>query len=260
MAEYEEVTLADLVSTIWRRKVVLGVVFSLCVVGAVSVTAFSQRQYEAHATLIPLQDPDIIANYLDSRQAAAWVGEQIGDRLLQELFPSDWTGTGWRSGAPGSDDIGSAVSRIVNVRSEQTSERDNAERKITITVEFTDPALSRDVANGFLAALENLRPLLENKTRQELFGQFYNGDNEQQARSRAEVEARERDYWLVLDNARTPVAPSSPNVTLNIALGVVLGFMLGIFSVFIVEWASKYRAERRAVVTPDQRFRDPGSP
>jgi len=251
-AEYQEVTLADIVRTLHRRWMVLGAVFLLVVLGGVAFTAFSTPEYESTTTLVPLEHGDIIKNWLDSRNASALVVGSLGDPLLQELYPDRWDASTqtWKSGqAPGREESAAAVDDRTTVEY-RGNDRTSSERYLALTVRLTDPALARDVADAYVATLGELRPRLEDITQQEAFEKFYDGSNEQAAQRNAETTAQQRDYWLVLDPAGTPRDPVAPNVTLNIALAVVLGLMLGVFSVFLVEWASNYRAESRRIEAP----------
>lgn len=247
--EYQEITLADLVGTIYRRKVVLVSVFLVAVLIGVAITAFATPSYQASATVIPLEHPDIIKNYLESRQAGEDVARDEGNNLLSRLFASRWDDNAgaWLGERPSTAEAGGALAGMISVSGSIDKE---SGRFLTITASSDDPALARDVANAFLASLGHLRPTFENITIEQKFEAYYDGQNEQAARARAEQVAKEKAYWLELDTATTPGAPSSPNVTLNIALSVVLGLMLGVFAVFIVEWASNYRAQRRAVEAP----------
>lgn len=249
--EYEEITLADLVGTLGRRKFILGSVFLLVLLGGIAFTVFSPPEYESTTTLVPLEHGDIITNWLDARHAGELVASAMGEPLVSELFPSRWdasSGT-WIGDAPTLEDAGRelATATTVNFR----DDRANENRFLSLTVRLTDPLLARDVANAYIATLDELRPVLEDITQQEAFDQYYDGSNKQEAEGRAEVTAQQLEYWLVLDTANTPQSPVSPNVALNIALSIVLGLMLGVFSVFFAEWLRNYRAERKdAAPTP----------
>lgn len=244
---YEEVTLADIVGVLHRRKILLGAVFLTAVLAGVAVTTLTTPQYESQATLIPLEHDDIIKNWLDSRNAGERVVDAIGAPLVQELFPGRWDADAgaWDGKPPSREEAGRALKKQVEVTSATTRFANEQERYLEITVTLADPLLARDVAAGYVATLDVLRPHLENITRQEAFDRYYDGSNEQEAQNRAEVTAKQLAYWLELDAASTPERPVSPNVTLNMALAVVLGLVLGVFTVFFVEWLSNYRTETR---------------
>ncbi len=251
--EYKEITLADLVSTIYRRRLILIAVFMVSVIVGVSITVFATPEYEATATVVPLENADIIKNHLDSRRAGEVVYDMYGDALVSRLFPGQWDADAqsWRGEPPTRIQVGSLIAGMTSVQGSQLVEQE--ERLVTVTVTSSDPVLARDVANAVLDSLQWLRPEFENLTIEQKFETYYqqNGGNAQAARRDAEAVAQSKSYWFILDTATTPGAPSSPNVTLNIALSVVLGLMLGVFSVFVVEWASNYRADRRQVDAPE---------
>ncbi len=246
--DYKEITLADIVGTLGRRKLVLGSVFLLVVLGGVAFTAFSTPEYESTTTIVPLAHHDIIHNWLDSRHAAELVAEAKGDPLVSELFPGRWDGANWIGEPPTLEEAGRAIESSTRV-SQLNAERDG-NRFTSVTVRMTDPKLAQDVANALIETLDVLRPTLEAITQQQAFDNYYDGSNQQEAQSRAEVTAKQMDYWLVLDTANTPQSPVSPNVVLNIALSVVLGLMLAVFAVFFWEWMANYRVQKKAVAVP----------
>jgi hypothetical protein len=243
---YNEITLADIVRTLQRRKLVLISVFLVVVLAGVAVTATTAPQYESTATIIPLEHRDIITKWLQSRQAAEHVIESKGHPLLVELFPGRWDGASWDPREPNQEEAGKRLASSVSVGSRGQAD----ERFLEITVRLGNPTLARDVAQGYVESLTLLRPDLENITRQEVFPRYYDGTNEQEARRLAEVEARQKDYWLPLDRADLPNSAVVPNTTLNMALSVVLGMMLGVFGVFLVEWIAAYRSQTRRVDVP----------
>lgn len=254
--EYQEITLADIVRTIYRRKFLLGGILFLAILGGVAVTVFADTHYEASATLVPLEHEDIIQNWLASRNASALAAEAVGDPLLQELFPDRWDDETqqWRDGQrPTSQQAGAALKGRSSVSSSATDRGTDgdATRLIRVKVSLDDPILARDAANALVDTLEDLRPTLESITRQEAFDRYYTGTNEQEAQERASVTARQKDYWLRLDDAAGAGAVG-PNATLNLALSVVLGLMLGVFAVFFAEWVSNFRAEARQVEEPPE--------
>lgn len=248
--EYQEVTLADIVRVLYRRKLVLASAFLLVLLGGIAYAVFADREYESTTTLVPLAHGDIIKNWLDSRHAAELVSQDLGDPLLKELFPSRWdAGEGnWSGEPPSPEEAGRAIERRTTV-----SFREDArfpDRFVSVSVRMHDPLLARDVAAAYVRSLDELRPQLEDITRQEAFDRYYDGSNQQEAERRAEVTAKQMDYWLPLDAASTPRDPVSPNVTLTVALSVVLGLLLAVFAAFFVEWVARYRTEHRTVEAP----------
>lgn len=257
--DYEEITLADIVGTLGRRKVLLGSVFLLVLLGGVAFTVFTPPEYESTTTIVPLEHGDIIKNWLDARHAGELVAEDLGDPLISKLFPDRWNAgaQAWNGEPPTLEDAGRELAEATRVSYDQ---RANAERFLSLTVTLGDPLMARDVANAYIATLDELRPSLEDITRQEAFDQYYDGSNEQEAQNRAEVTAKQLDYWLVLDTANTPQDPSSPNVVLNIALSVVLGLMLAVFAVFFWEWMQNYRAQAKLPEIPQRQEETSSAP
>ncbi len=259
--EYQEITLADIVRTLYRRKVILISVFLLCLIGGIAVTVFTTPQYESTASLVPLEHPDIIKNWLDSRKAAGLVIDGMGTPLLREMFPGMWNDAAfnWTNGPPDPETAATALAARTTVSFTQDLRFETGDRFITVTVQLTDPLLARDAADAYLLSLEQLRPELERATENRWFAQFYaETGNEQEARREAERIAQNTDYWLILDNANTPKGPSSPNTMLNVALSIVLGLMLGVFSVFAWEWFRNFRTEAKAPdVAPEAAVSEP---
>lgn len=249
--EPQEVTLADLVRTLWNRKWVLVATFLLVLGGGVAYTLLQTPQYTAKSTLVGLEQQDILQRWLESRQAATWVANDLGDPLLSVLFPSEWDAPrgDWRSLPPSDERAGRAVAELVDV-STTPPVSGRVDRTIRVTVTFEDPALARDIANAYLDSLQVVRPTLQNVTESALFQQFYDGQNAQDARRQAHDVALEREYWIVLDPAYTPTEPSSPNVTLNVALSIVLGLLLGVVAAFTAQWIASYRLASRPPVLP----------
>lgn len=243
----QEVTLADLVRVVWARRYVLLVVFLLTVGLGVAYTVLKTPEYEARATLVALEQQDVVQRWLESRQSAQWVAERLGEPLTSQL-----------GGASTPEEAGAALSALVRVVPAPYAPG-RIDRTIHVDVRFTDPVLARDVANSYMESLQVIRPALQNVTESALFQQFYDGQNAQDARRQAHEVALEREYWIVTDFAHVPAAPSSPNVTLNLALSVVLAGMLGLFAVFVAQWVSNYRLAGRAPVVPESPLASPAS-
>lgn len=238
--EVREVTLADLVRVLWGRRFVFAAVFLLVVAGGVGYTLLKTPEYTATATLVAIEQQDVIQRWLESRQAGAWVGEELGEPLASSLgLPAD----------AGDERLGRAVAGLVQV-SVVPPVSGRVDRTMKVTVTHTDAGLGRDVANAYLESLEVIRPTLQNVTESALFAQFYDGQNAQDARRQAHEVALEREYWIVVDPAYAATSPSSPNVQLNVALSVVLGLLLGVVAAFTWQWAANYRVSSRAPDVP----------
>ena len=246
----QEVTLADLVRTLWKRKWVLLTVFVVVMAGGAAYTFLKTPEYTSRSTIVALEQQDIIQRWLESRQAAEWVADRLGDPLLSKLFPDDWSADGnWKGEPPSDEAAGRALSNWVTVvTTPPVSGR--TDRTMRVQAVLSDPLLARDVANAYLDSLEVIRPTLQNVTESALFQQFYDGQNAQDARRQAHEVALEREYWIVLDPAYAAQAPSSPNVPLNLALSAVLGLLLGVFAAFTAQWIANYRVSSRPPAVP----------
>ncbi len=242
--EYEEITLADIVQVLHRRKIVLISIFLVTILAGIAVTAFSEPEYESEATMIPLEHQDIIHNWLASRNSAELVVDRVGDPVTSQLYPDRWNEQqgAWEDEPPTSEQAAARLVQHVTVTEQE-------DRFLRLTVTFNDPQLTQTVASAYLETLDDLRAHLEDITRQEAFDRYYDGTNEQQAQNRAETTAQQKDYWIMLDRPLTG-DQTSPNPTLNIALAATLGIMLGIFSAFLLEWVQNYRTEMRNVDVP----------
>jgi hypothetical protein len=230
--EWEEVRLADLVATVHRRRALVASFLVVGLLGSVAATVLTEPAYRASATIVPLEQQDLIKNWLESRQAAELVVQQVGPRLSLHLAEAPGPGSEGR--------LADALAKQVTVRATAAS---RGERLLTVEAELPDPVVARDVAAAYVGSLQALRPQLENITRNDAFIKFYDGSNAQDAQRQAEEVARQRTYWLVLDTPLVPAQPSKPQPVLNIALGLAGGLMLGILAVFGAEWLSRYRAE-----------------
>lgn len=238
--EFEEISLVDIVRVLHRRRVVLAAAVVLSLVAGGALTFLTTPVYEAKATLIPLEQGDIIQNWLGSRQAAEFAVQFVGDPLYAALAPDAWdaTAASW-IGAPLTDrELAQRLAGHVSVDPASTRSTE-----LGVTVSMTDPVLARDVAAAYVASLTALRPQLENITRSALFDKYYDGTNSQEAQARAETAAREKSYWLTFDEPTIPSSPVKPRPVLYMTLAGVLGVMGGVMLVFMLEWVSKYRSE-----------------
>lgn len=246
--DFEEISLVDLLKVIYRRRAIVAVVLVLALVTGAALTLFTTPQYEAEAQVIPVEQPQIIQNWLKSRQAAEFAAVSVGSPLKALLYPGDWdaTANGWK-GTPHTDaEVATAIlGHITNSGSIK-----DASPVLTVTVQLPDPVIAQKVAQAYLDSLSTLRPELENITRSALFDKYYDGTNAQDAQARAERAAHERSYWIVFDDPTVPTTPVKPRPVLNMALAGVLGVMGGVGVVFGLEWLSKYRADFQRVDPP----------
>jgi len=238
-SDYEEVSLVDIVRVLHRRRMVVGAVIVLSLLAGGAITFFAVPDYEATASMIPLEHEEIISSWLSSRQSASFATTAVAGSLYATLFPNDWDATtGTWIGAPRDlENVALAVSNRVVIGS--TSE----DRSLTITVTMPDPLVARDVAQAYLDGLEALRPELENLTKSQLFDKYYDGTNSQEAQRRAETAAVEKAYWLVFDSPTIPSSPVRPRPSLNMAVAGTLGIMGGVFIAFGLDWFDKYRVD-----------------
>lgn len=251
--EYSEISLADIVRVLHRRKVVLAITIVLALVGGGALTVLTTPTYEAEVGVIPLEHAEIIRGWLESRQAAEVAATSVGAPLYAVLFESRWdsaSGT-WAGPEPSRAEIGQALLPHVKVSgggAGATAASRNA--PISVTVTLTSAAMAAEVAQAYMSSLDQLRPQLEEITRSNLFDRYYDGTNAQEAQARAETAAREKNYWIVFDSPTVPDSPASPRPMLNMALAGVLGVMMGVFVVFFLEWLDRYRAEFQRVEAP----------
>ena len=56
-------------------------------------------------------------------------------------------------------------------------------------------------------------------------------------------EANEDLAFQVIDKARIPIRPSSPNLILNVAIGLMGGFFIAVFIAFFLEYIEKLKAK-----------------
>lgn len=244
-SDFEEISLLDIARVLYRRRIALAIALVLSLVAGGALTVFTQPQFEAEAQVIPLEHAPIIKSWLGSRQAAEFAVAAAGGALNEILFPDDWdAAAGTWSGTPRTP--AEVATLLVEEHTELTGGTTtgaNANPVLRLTVTLPDAQVAAAVAQAYLDSLATLRPELENITRSDLFDQYYDGTNAQEAQARAERAAREKTYWIVFDSPTVPDEPVRPRPVLNMALATVLGVMLGVFAAFGLEWLSKYRAE-----------------
>lgn len=243
---YREVRLIDVLRILHRRKVVVAGIFLFAILGGVAYTAVQAPEYESSATVIALAHPDIMVEWLESRHAAGLVAADLGDSLTSRLFPDRWDDatSSWRGEPPTSEEAAGAVADMISVS--KTGEG----RILEVTFTYTDPSTTRDVGRAYLRSLDALRPHLENISRQELFDRYFDGSNQADAEQRADLAAKQKTFWLVLDTPSLPESPVRPNPVQNVALAAALGVAAGVGAALFLEWLSKFRAESRPLDLP----------
>lgn len=244
--EYREVSLVDIARVMYRRRLLLALALAASLAGGAAFAVFTTPEYEARATLIPLEEAEIIENWLGSRQAAEYAVGAVGERLYPSLYPTSYDSTtGWKGAPPTSTQLALALKGHVIV---DPGTRDTA--LIGLRVVLPDPIVAQSVAAAYLDSLDVLRPQLENITRAELFDKYYDGTNAQEAQRRAETTAREKSYWLLFDEPVVPSSPVRPQPVLYMFIAVAIGVVGGVALVFAIEWLSKYRGEFARVEPP----------
>lgn len=241
----EEATLVDLLQTLLRRRVVFAVVLLLFVGAGIGKVVTSTPSYHAAATVIPIDHPDIISNWLSSRQAAAHVAASADEDLVSRLVPtSDGGGSGAR---PGENQIVAALVRATTITSATyDAVTTRGDRLIAIETSHPDPSTASDIANAYVSALSALRPVLEDITRDAAFDQYFDGSNREEAERDADATAKSKQYWIVLDHAVEPTNPSTPNTALILAVAVFGGLVAAVVAAFVWEWAGQARARIKA--------------
>lgn len=244
--ELREVTLSEIALRLHRRRILLAVTILLSLAGGAALTFFTEPQYESQVSIIPLEHPDIIKSWLESRQAAAFAAETLGARLNSHLFPDEWDDSvgGWRGSPPDRDQIATRLNEHVFV-----SGPSSRGKIITVTGTFNDAALAHDVVSAYALSLDQLRPELQNLTRAELFNQ-YQASAPDQALEQAEAAARLRAYWLAFDDATLPESPSKPRPAFNLGVAGLLGIVGGVGLVFALDWLRQYRSELDSLNPP----------
>ncbi|MHB8632535.1 MAG: Wzz/FepE/Etk N-terminal domain-containing protein [Thermoplasmatota archaeon] len=254
--EPQDVTLADMVNIVWsRRYLALGVALLVLAAG-IGYAVLTKPQYTSVTSLVAVDQPDIIQQWMQSRPAAAWVADKVGTPLLSALFPSLWTGTAWTS-PPTEEEKGQAVAALVTVGG--ASVIGATDRTLIVTVRFGNPVLARDTADAFVNSLDLILPQLQNLTESQLFEKFYNGQNAQDAARQAHEVALNRQYWVLLDPASLPTRPSSPNVSLDLGLAVVLAGIFALVAAFTAHWVAAYRVSARSPDVPSAGARSAAS-
>lgn len=244
--EYQEITLADLVDTLVKRKVIVIVTLLLAVgIGAV-LSSTEPVTHVAEASFVPLGSTTIITSYLDSHQAAKDILAAEGDTIRPLLDPD-----GEMTDAQMVEEI-REMTRI-KWSDPVVQDPEGGDRVlITARVEADDEQVAVAIAEAYLTVLPTIRPFLQEEYEDTRFN-FYFARTEHlalnvtEARELARGDAERKEFWFIFDEqADVKETGGDSNLKLNLALGVVLGLMLGVFAAFTAEWWSNYRAERRA--------------
>ncbi|MBI2078586.1 MAG: hypothetical protein HYT80_09515 [Euryarchaeota archaeon] len=235
----------EVLRVLYRHRFLFLAVFASILVVTAILTAAWERQYESSATLVLTDEPEITKAWLESRQAAELVVEELGLRLEGPVFPGG-ANASWPAEKKASELLGH-----ISVKRKAAFGPASNERVVLFTAKTPDPEVSRAIVAAFLGTLGELRPLLEDLTRQEAFDRYYrenpSDQSEAEAERRADNYARQRTYWLVLDEPAPALSPSEPRVVFNFAVGAVGGLMAAFVAVFGVDWI---RGQRRRSGNP----------
>lgn len=220
---YEEVTLADLLDVLVRRKRLLVGTFLVVLLGTVAITALTTPTYEAQATIISTNERDEVLSVMRSESFR----EDVGTHLEAN------------TSAP-ADDL-SQASVSVQRGTGQIGEQDKT--IISITAEHPTGEGAAAIANGYVPTLEDWRPYLENITKAKKWQQYYEEADKNTTQAHADLDGllENREYWRSLDQAQVPSEPVSPDWQLNLALGATLAVMLALFVPFLVEGVANAR-------------------
>ena len=212
----DEVTLADLVDTLRRRKKVYAWTF----VGVLAVTAlFTAVQdpvYESQATLLALNEREELLALLQSPLYEELVFQETRYDLdiRAELGPRDIP---------------------ANQRSEIT---------LTFSGGYED---MQGAAEWALTVLPLLEERLRNVTWAAKWEQYYEQAGKDEAKATAQLQTLvDGMRYAEVASGPSPADQEAPSVRLNMALGLVLGVMLAFFAVFGMEAAVRVRAELAA--------------
>lgn len=243
---YEEVTLADLVVTLWDHRVAAVAVLAVAVLVTAGWTAATPPAYEATATVLPVHEEATILAVLGSDRFAADAAERAG--VLGDL-PG---GTRAAKGA--------ALAERVTVQGTDDPRPGSDRHVLAITATAPDGDEAAAVANAYVATLQDdtWQELLEQVTYDRRWEGYLqatavsgNNSTEPQpynaslARQRLTAYVDELTYVHPLDQAQAPAAPASPSWSLNLALGTTLGLMLGFMTPFVLEAGANVRRELR---------------
>lgn len=233
-----------------RRLVTFLAVFLICVIAAATTAVARTPYYESRCSIVPIDQADLIRNWLYSLNASAVVTSELENRLGPVLFPRAWdVGSGtWLGTPPSQDRMAQALRDHVRLRIGAPETQTATERYVEVIASFQDPILAKDVATAYLRTLDKLRPVLENITRQEATDRYYSQQftegSQEEATSRAETYARERIYWIVLDAPALPTRSAGPGSVAILIIGASLGLLLGALSIPAIDLLD--RARRKA--------------
>ncbi len=229
-----------------RYVVAFFATLTICILVAVSFATLRSPNYESRWSIVPIDEGDLIRNWMNSRNVSAMVAASMESRLAPVLFPAAWdAGTGsWRGSGVPLDELADKLRDQVRFRIGAPETQTGVSRFLEVVVSMPDPILARDVAEAYFAALGTLRPVLENITRQEAWDRYYRDQfaegGEEEAKARAEAFAKERIFWITLDTPTTPTRESGPSTPTNLALGLILGALLGsLAAAGVYRWGSR---------------------
>lgn len=257
----EEVTLADLLVTIWDHRLAAVAVFLVVLLGTVGYTWYAgltapqpinepdtplqeRPRYHGTASVLIVNEEDVVRHVIGSRRFAADVADKL-DLMGGEL---------------GSDRDQVTTRLMENTTMESSGRRPTL---LTVTVNLTDPQLAAEAANTYVSTLEDWRPFMENITRDRLWPTYLQRYNFNETRAEENLTAflESLTFFRPLDEAQppekpawrpaeartdaTPTEPAGPSMGLNLALGATMGLLLGLLAPFGLEAYGNVRQEIR---------------
>lgn len=229
---YEEVTLADLLDVLIRRRRLVVATFLLVVLGVVAFTALSTPTYASQATIVPTNEKAALLSVMESDSFAADAAQRID--VVDELGDGNATRAG------------QALLADVSVREGEQQVGGSSKQIIAIEATADAPERAQLRAAVWVDTLEDWRGYLEKVTRDKVWRQYYEdaGKNATKAEQQVQALVQGMGYYQPLDPA-SEAEKTSPDWRLNLALGGTLGAMLALFVPFLVEGVSTALDQRR---------------
>jgi tyrosine-protein kinase Etk/Wzc len=231
----DEINLLEYWNVIWQRKIMIGSLFTICVIATMIISLLSPKYYKSDAVILPttsesgglgaalssiplvgalagaagISTPaDKIMVFLKSRTLAEMVIRKFD--LLRVFNEDDWDAAkhAWKD--PDNPPLMELAVKKLN--QDVTDFKKDKEGSVTITVVWKDPKLAADIANYYVSALsEFLNDKSINTTIQ------------------------------VVDRAIPAEKKFKPKIALNMALAGVMSLFIGVFIAFFQEYLSKQK-------------------
>jgi len=234
----EEVTLADLLDVLIRRRRLVVATFALVLLATIVVTVATPPAYTAVATIEPTNERDTVLALLGSDEFAADVAMHLG--AVDELGDGNATLAG------------QTLQEHVTIRDGSQASRSSNAALIEIEAEATTATRAGSIAKAYTATLGEHRGHLENVTWDKNWQKYYEqaGKNETKAKAQLRDLVTNMGYYETVDKPTVPPQADSPNWSLNLALGVTLSVMLALFVPFLMEGVANALDERRDGADP----------